>query len=46
MNAGQADLYESLRTAIHDDIRKVIDKKGLKQSTIHILDALLKLRQV
>lgn len=42
----QADLYESLRTAIHDDIRKVIDKKGLKQSTIHILDALLKLRQV
>ena len=42
----QADLYESVRTAIHDDIRKVIDKKGLKQSTIHILDALLKLRQV
>ena len=46
LNAGQADLYESLRTAIHDDIRRVIDKKGLKQSTIHILDALLKLRQV
>lgn len=42
----QADMYESLRTAIHEDIRKVIDKKGLKQSTIHILDALLKLRQV
>ncbi len=41
----QADLYESLRTAIHDDVRKAIDKKGLKQSTIHILDALLKLRQ-
>ena len=35
-----------IRTTIHDDIRKVIDKKGLKQSTIHILDALLKLRQV
>ncbi len=46
LNPVQADLYESLRTAIHDDIRKVIDKKGLKQSTIHILDALLKLRQV
>lgn len=46
LDAGQADLYESLRTAIHDDVRKVIDKKGLKQSTIHILDALLKLRQV
>jgi SNF2 family DNA or RNA helicase len=46
LNPAQADLYESLRTAIHDDIRRVIDKKGLKQSTIHILDALLKLRQV
>ncbi len=45
LEPGQADLYESLRTAIHDDVRKVIDKKGLKQSTIHILDALLKLRQ-
>jgi superfamily II DNA or RNA helicase len=46
LESSQADLYESLRTAIHEDIRKVIDKKGLKQSTIHILDALLKLRQV
>ena len=46
LESGQVDLYESLRTAIHDDIRKVIDKKGLKSSTIHILDALLKLRQV
>jgi len=43
---GQVDVYESLRTAMDDDIRKVIEKKGLKQSTIHILDALLKLRQV
>jgi len=42
----QVDVYESLRTAMDDDIRKVIEKKGLKQSTIHILDALLKLRQV
>ncbi|MBL8512885.1 MAG: DEAD/DEAH box helicase [Betaproteobacteria bacterium] len=46
LNAQQADLYESLRTAIHEDIRHVINQKGLKQSTIHILDALLKLRQV
>ena len=46
LEPAQTDLYESLRTAIHEDIRKVIDKKGLKQSTIHILDALLKLRQV
>ena len=46
LETAQADMYESLRTAIHEDIRKVIDKKGLKNSTIHILDALLKLRQV
>jgi superfamily II DNA or RNA helicase len=46
LNPGQADLYESLRTAIHDDIRKVIDEKGIGRSAIHILDALLKLRQV
>jgi superfamily II DNA or RNA helicase len=46
LNTAQADVYESLRTAMDEDIRKVIDKKGLKQSTIHILDALLKLRQV
>ncbi len=45
LEADQADLYETLRTAIHDDVRKAIDRKGLKQSTIHILDALLKLRQ-
>jgi superfamily II DNA or RNA helicase len=44
--SGQADVYESMRVAIHDDVRKVIRDKGLKQSTIHILDALLKLRQV
>jgi len=46
LESAQTDLYESLRTAIHEDIRRIIDKKGLKQSTIHILDALLKLRQV
>jgi superfamily II DNA or RNA helicase len=45
LEQAQADLYETLRTAIHDDVRKAIDRKGLKQSTIHILDALLKLRQ-
>ena len=46
LNAQQADLYESPRTAIHEDIRHVINQRGLKQSTIHIPDALLKLRQV
>ncbi len=45
LEPAQGDLYESLRTAVHEDIRRVIEKKGLKQSTVHILDALLKLRQ-
>jgi len=45
LEPAQADLYEALRTAVHEDIRRVIEKKGLRQSTVHILDALLKLRQ-
>ncbi|MBL8311303.1 MAG: DEAD/DEAH box helicase [Burkholderiales bacterium] len=45
LESAQSDLYEALRTAVHEDIRRVIEKKGLRQSTVHILDALLKLRQ-
>ncbi|MCC7069643.1 MAG: DEAD/DEAH box helicase [Burkholderiales bacterium] len=45
LEPAQGDLYEALRTAVHEDIRRVIETKGLKQSTVHILDALLKLRQ-
>src|SRR5678816_4691873 len=42
----QRDLYEHIRVAAHGDVRKVIRTKGLAASTITILDALMKLRQV
>ncbi len=42
----QRDLYESIRVSAHARVRKVIRTKGLAGSTIAILDALMKLRQV
>jgi superfamily II DNA or RNA helicase len=42
----QRELYEHIRVAAHADVRKVIRAKGLTASTIPILDALMKLRQV
>jgi superfamily II DNA or RNA helicase len=42
----QRELYESIRVAAHADVRKLIRVKGLAASTIPILDALMKLRQV
>ncbi len=42
----QQQLYETVRVAMHDKIRKEIDKKGIQRSQIIILDALLKLRQI
>ena len=42
----QAALYESIRIAMDDRVRDVIERKGLTASRIEILDALLKLRQV
>ncbi|MFO8156296.1 MAG: DEAD/DEAH box helicase, partial [Thiohalospira sp.] len=42
----QAKLYESIRLAMEEKVRKAIEKKGLAGSQITILDALLKLRQV
>jgi SNF2 family DNA or RNA helicase len=42
----QRDLYESIRVSAHARVRKVIRAKGLAGSTIAILDALMKLRQV
>ncbi len=41
----QRHLYESIRLAAHKDVRTTIRKRGFNQSTIAILDALLKLRQ-
>jgi len=46
LGGAQRDLYESLRVAGHAEVRKVIASKGIGGSTITILDALMKLRQV
>lgn len=42
----ERELYESIRVAAHADVRGLIRKKGLAASTVAILDALMKLRQV
>jgi superfamily II DNA or RNA helicase len=42
----QRDLYESIRIAAHTEVRNAIRARGLEGSTIAIVDALLKLRQV
>ena len=46
LRGAQRELYEHIRVAAHADVRKVIRQKGLAASTIPILDALMKLRQV
>jgi superfamily II DNA or RNA helicase len=46
LRGAQRDLYESLRVAAHADVRKAIAARGVGASTIAILDALMKLRQV
>ncbi len=44
--AEQRDLYESIRVSAHAEVRAAIRQKGLLGSTVTILDALMKLRQV
>ena len=46
IEGGQRDIYESLRVAFDKKLREVLREKGVGQSQIMILDALLKLRQV
>ena len=46
LSGEQRELYESIRVAAHADVRAHIKQRGLAGSTIAILDALLKLRQV
>jgi superfamily II DNA or RNA helicase len=45
LGRSQRDLYESVRLAMNEKVRKEVARKGLERSTIVILDALLKLRQ-
>ena len=42
----QRELYEAIRVAAHADVRKAIRAKGVAASSVTILDALTKLRQV
>ena len=46
LRGGQRQLYESIRVAAHAEVRRLIRKKGLAASTVPILGALTKLRQV
>jgi superfamily II DNA or RNA helicase len=46
LEGAQRQLYESIRVAAHADVRRVVRSKGMAGSTIAILDALMKLRQV
>ena len=46
LSGKQRELYESIRLSAHTKVRTTIQKKGLAASTIPILDALTKLRQL
>lgn len=46
LSADQRDLYESIRAAAHGEVRSAIKKRGFAASSVAILDALMKLRQV
>jgi SNF2 family DNA or RNA helicase len=45
LDGGQRELYETLRLAQHERVREAVAERGLAQSGIVVLDALLKLRQ-
>lgn len=46
LDGPQRELYETLRLAQHERVLAEVQKRGLAQSGIVVLDALLKLRQV
>ncbi len=46
LEGDQRDLYECIRLAVHSEVRRAILARGLAQSSVTVLDALLKLRQV
>ncbi|WP_186126562.1 DEAD/DEAH box helicase [Burkholderia gladioli] len=46
LDGAQRDLYETVRAAVHEKMRKAVAEKGLARSHIVVLEALLKLRQV
>ncbi|PWT74459.1 MAG: helicase SNF2 [Proteobacteria bacterium] len=46
LTGAQRDLYETVRVLMHERVRAEINARGLAQSQIAVLDALLKLRQI
>jgi hypothetical protein len=46
IEGGQRDLYETVRASMDERVRREIAARGLQQSQIVVLDALLKLRQI
>ena len=46
LNSGQKDLYETVRATMNKRVREAIAARGIQQSQIVFLDALLKLRQI
>ena len=46
LSGQQRDLYETVRLAMHEKVRREVAQKGFARSHIVVLDALLKLRQV
>ena len=46
LNTGQKDLYETVRATMDKRVREAIAARGIGQSQIVFLDALLKLRQI
>jgi SNF2 family DNA or RNA helicase len=46
LEGAQRDLYESIRIAAHEQVRRAVRDRGVSGAAIDILDALLKLRQV
>jgi len=46
LEGSQRDLYDSIRLAMSDKVRKAIQQRGLARSHIVVLEALLRLRQV
>ena len=46
LNTGQKDIYETVRATMDKRVRQAIAARGIDQSQIVFLDALLKLRQI
>src|SRR3546814_12861800 len=46
LEGGQRDLYETVRAAMQEEVQAEIERRGLAQSRIALLSALLRLRQI